>query len=600
MCNQETRGTPKVKNRSYIIKTSLILLLFSGFCWADDAIYKDRFEAFRKHDNHDPMFSNQAVIDVVRDAMLSNDDYSIDQVIFGLRNLATKIHFGAWLQTDILRVKREIPNRSFIQIPAFKNYLINYWEQKYKQFGEIPNIKSLIPTGTTVDTEELLSFLDRHPWIYVPDILATFYPEDRDVYDLIWKVHQSDDLARTMTLLNKGKFSTERATKIRIDTMRQGLILAASSSADARAQALSDAKIAVLALGRFRSPRGLQALNDNLHRIEFYPTIVTAIAAYGKDAEPYLESLKSMKEHELAKRNIGPYQGITQSIDFLQFLIDPLNYCCAEENLLPVHVYKKFEEKEVFNEHFPNRLVHRLIQTALVDPRPEVLDNTLRGIGELTSRVEHSHRNEITPVPPMRRLADIPGFKEFLLEHWSNRLDDSQNSTVVDKGSTYDSVQRPGWQYIPEILSTHYPRDAEIHRFLWEVIDASETFRLIRLLNNSQDRSYKASQLRISQLKSNQLDVIKEAALGLGWFQPEGGLEALAEELGRRDTALPVIIKSLVAYGQDAEPYLGHLKQISLDRTFSSMSVESREESLNSMATLVYMIKNPSKFSLQN
>ena len=587
----------------FFLKKRFPLIFYFGFCLICVNVFADKNNVLDKYSLNDPMFSNQAFAFVIRNAILSDDVSSINRILLELRDFSDQIYIEAWLQNEVFKLKSEIPSRSLKHIPEFKHFLINYWQTNFDKTGSVPTDVSSKLLDEISGLEDLLVFFDSYPWTYVPEILSTFYPGDSDVHDFIWHIHSRSNPTKTMTLLNKGQFRTEEATNLRIKILREG-VAQKSPYREVRdiavhhAQALNDAELATQALGRFRTPDGLQTLADHIHRTELYPTIITAIVAYGKEAEPYLETLKSLKEHDLAKRHAGPYKGVIQTVEFLEYLIDH-SQCCKDQQQIPLYIFEQFSKSEIFDRQFPNKTVHPLVKNALSDPRPQVLDYVLRGIGNLSVKLELGYRGDDKPIPPIRRLSDIPGFKELLIEHWMDRINDNDRNTNNVRIDSYESTKRPGWHLIPEILSIHFPRDVEVQNFLWDAVKPIEMNRLLRVLNNSQDASDKATRLRITQLQSKDLEVVKEAALGLGWVPSDMGLEALAKELGRRDDALPVIIKSLVAYGQDAEPYLHRLEQISSDRAFTSMSVQSRENSLSSLATLDYIFNNPWKFILQ-
>lgn len=126
------------------------------------------------------------------------------------------------------------------------------------------------------------------------------------------------------------------------------------------------------------------------------------------------------------------------------------------------------------------------------------------------------------------------------------------------------------------------------------------TYRLLRLLNNAQDTSSKANELRQHHLLSDNLEVAKEAAVALGWFPSKRGLNALSSHLDRRDELLPVINKTLVTCGKDTESVFEQIQNIPFDEAFALMPEESREDiqSSSSIATLNYIIKNPQIFGL--
>ena len=583
-------------NRKFLSYLSFLLILLSSLSAAGDREYEDEYESFKKNDLLDPEFSNRAAIDVVRKAIRSEDPKSKEHIIQGLGKLAVQIDIGNWVLTDVLRLKREMTSRSFEFAPDLKYFLIYYWKTNYDESWKFPDFESMNIDEDSVDSEEFAKLLEFPVWLVVPKILATFYPEDPDVHDFIWENAEKSNPAQTLSLLNTGKFGTAKATQLRIALLNKYLKTEFVDQTE-RSEAHHNANLAISGLGRYRSPIGLQALGEHLERREFYPFIVTAITAYGANAEPYIKSLKRIKEHDLAKRNIGPYKGVQLPIEFLLFLVND-EPCCSNANDIPLSVYQEFEETERFNRNFPNKTVHPLIQVALADPRPEVHHHLLRGLGRLSTRLEVSLREHVTPVPPMRRLSDVLGLKELLLKHWTDGVSNADIHTHDGKPPTHHSSEDPGWQYVPEILSVHYPRDKEVQNFLWSLEETITTSRLLRLLNNAQDTSSKANELRLYHLHSDKLEVAKEAAFGLGWFPSARGLNALSIHLDRRDELLPVVINSLIAYGTDAKPIIEQVQKIPSDSSFALMPEESQEAILSSIATLDYIIKNPQIFDL--
>lgn len=582
--------------RAILAYLASLLVLLSGLCVAEDREYKDEFEAFEKNDLRDPAFSNQAAIDVVRKAIRSEDANSIEHMIRGLGILATQIYIGSWVLTDVVQLRREITSRSFEFTPELKYFLIHYWNTNNDESWQPPDFESMDIDDDSLDTEEFEKLLDFPVWLQVPNILATFYPEDMDVYEFICENVDLNHPVSTLNLLNIGKYRTEQATNLRIELLNNFVETKFTVQTE-RSEALYNAKLAITGLGRYRSPIGLSKLSKHLDRKELLPSIVTAIAAHGVNAKPYIKSLKRIRKDYLDKHGFGLYQEVKPTIDFLLFLInqDP---CCLQGIEIPLHIYQEFEEVEIFNRNFPNKTIHPLIQVALAGPRPEVHHHVLRGLGRLSTKLEASLRESVAPVPPMRLLSDVPGLKELLLKHWTDGLNTADILRNEGKTPNHHISEDPGWQYVPEILSVHYPRDKEVHSFLWSLKETATTYRLLRLLNNAQDASSKANELRLYHLHSDKLEVAKEAAVGLGWFPSAQGLNALSIHLDRRDELLPVIINSLVAYRMDAKPIFKQVQKIPTDARFALMPQESQENILSSIATLDYIIKNPQIFDL--
>ncbi|MYJ76335.1 MAG: hypothetical protein F4089_15155 [Gammaproteobacteria bacterium] len=173
------------------------------------------------------------------------------------------------------------------------------FEPLRRQFAAVPGLKErlmeFVRNGAHLDRNwtdpqveyASLSEAERQQlltWSSAQLALPVYFPQDPAVHDfLIDRWRQVDDASGLATLLYSGRFRSEPADEIRIAALH------APNTADAVAAAKG------LALSG--SDAALAALVANLDRRDFaLQTIVEAIATFGTQAKPHLDSLLGLRK----------------------------------------------------------------------------------------------------------------------------------------------------------------------------------------------------------------------------------------------------------------------------------------------------------------
>ncbi|MCY3840993.1 MAG: hypothetical protein OXH09_20510 [Gammaproteobacteria bacterium] len=117
-------------------------------------------------------------------------------------------------------------------------------------------------------------------WLIVPHILANAFPQDEDVHQLIWEMHAylEGDAARTLVLLNAGRFRTPEADQLRMDSLAADDGLTLRHAADGIAMSKPEGGLDALGSAVRRDPANAHFLID-------------AIVSYGPAAIPLIRDI---------------------------------------------------------------------------------------------------------------------------------------------------------------------------------------------------------------------------------------------------------------------------------------------------------------------
>ena len=120
-------------------------------------------------------------------------------------------------------------------------------------------------------------------WSNVPSILAALYPQDEEVHEIIWDGYDPENPANVLDWLNRGKFTTEKATELRVQALeiRDGLAPLYAS----------------VGLGLTKTNESLKALVDRLEKDPgsraLCAHLIEAIASHDESAIPHLALLQN-------------------------------------------------------------------------------------------------------------------------------------------------------------------------------------------------------------------------------------------------------------------------------------------------------------------
>lgn len=188
----------------------------------------------------DGVFSQEIPADVanaiVLQALVSGNREFVRRAVDGMM-WYTFVEDGTYEKYVKSKFPKVLPSRAFHRVPKLKSFLIGYSRDGFRRDG--PDIDLVEPEGR----------LRVSAWLAGSVLLAHLFPNDLEVHDFIFEVHSKENTATTLRLLSSGKFRTERANRFRIESLklkRPSAVLAAK------------------ALGEFRTPEGLIALENAL------------------------------------------------------------------------------------------------------------------------------------------------------------------------------------------------------------------------------------------------------------------------------------------------------------------------------------------------
>lgn len=219
--------------------------------------------------------------------------------------------------------------------------------------------------------------------------------------------------------------------------------------------------------------------------------------------------------------------------------------------------FNQLLKKDLLDPDFSNASVNRMVFAGINSKNPEIVELTVKSIGSLAAMIEVASWEERIVPPVTRRIQDVPGLKKFLIKYWT----DGRSRDGFPPPRTDDGISLPSWTLALRVLAVYYPGDPEVHDFIWET-SGDNPLALLRNLNIGAFRTPEADQLRFANLDApaEEFYLARHAAKGLAMSQPSGSLEALMEQLDRRDNALPDIVEAIVAHGSSATPYLNSLE----------------------------------------
>ncbi len=229
------------------------------------------------------------------------DDYSDKElqnfVAQGLESESAEIFSAtvgslAWYAVHTITQRDESGNprfdRGLTSVPGLKQKLINYWRTNKTE-------DSYPLTADDVDNSvefrnELLVLAHDFAWSYVPPTLAALFPKDKEVHAILWEGHDPENPAIILDWLNRGQFTTDEATEIRLKSL---------SSLD-----VPTLIFAAIGLGFTESEKVLIALVDRLERDSgdraVRAHLIDSIVAHGERAISHFDLLvKAAKASDL-------------------------------------------------------------------------------------------------------------------------------------------------------------------------------------------------------------------------------------------------------------------------------------------------------------
>ena len=235
---------------------------------------------------YDPKIDNELVNEVLEEALFGDDSDLANAAIGAIGWYVARLVTERWqpLEDDPLA------DRDFGSISGLRKFLINSWTEEYEKNPDyIADMSDADWTNTLeVRNERTLYRLDK-VWMTIPGILASLFPKDSEVHDILWKVYDPSQNLQMLSRLEAGEFSTIKATDFRID-----VLLSEETGHFEKA-------IAARGLGLFPSEKGFDALLTRLKNKEEPTTaiahIIEAIVAHGTKAVPFADLVRNTADH---------------------------------------------------------------------------------------------------------------------------------------------------------------------------------------------------------------------------------------------------------------------------------------------------------------
>ena len=176
---------------------------------------EDIYEGFASVGMFDPKRPNEEVNRLILQGIVSDSPRIVELTIRAMGAHAISLAFS--------ESHSSVPVRDFAAVPGLKQFLIGYWHDKIATEGFVHQRpqragESSLRSESNPWVEVVDSAAD---WLTVPRVLATTFPGDEDVHEIIWEMHPylGSSAARTLSLLNSGRFRTPEADKLRIDSL---------------------------------------------------------------------------------------------------------------------------------------------------------------------------------------------------------------------------------------------------------------------------------------------------------------------------------------------------------------------------------------------
>ena len=202
-----------------------VALCLAGAAAADDA---ERYRFFLEEGVLDAAVSNETANALVREGIASDSAEIVDLTVRALGELASPRLPGPPSPHG------PRPERTFAEVAGLKAFLIGRFRARHQGPGRnLQRIERESVEGVaTVPGDDLESYRKelrrRAPaWTLIPQVLCAFWPQDDDVHELIWAIHDTDgsppvdQRMRTLGLLNAGGFATQRANEFRLRHLQE-------------------------------------------------------------------------------------------------------------------------------------------------------------------------------------------------------------------------------------------------------------------------------------------------------------------------------------------------------------------------------------------
>ena len=220
----------------------------------------------------DPSWSDERIFEAIQQGLSYQDSSVVNATIGAMAWIAAYADLKLEDRRSTQRVVRNLG-----RLPDLKEYLINRWNEEYRQ-----NSNPWIGSERTKFVEIRDSKTVWKPewaWLTIPVILATFFRQDPEIVEVLWQAHNPRHPELLLSLLNVARIETEEANEFRVQILF-----------DQKVSTFATA-LAIKSLGRFRSDDGLAALVSRLRQDDISSDVASlllvSIAAHGDATNLY-------------------------------------------------------------------------------------------------------------------------------------------------------------------------------------------------------------------------------------------------------------------------------------------------------------------------
>ena len=186
------------------------------------------------------------------------------------------------------------------------------------------------------------------------------------------------------------------------------------------------------------------------------------------------------------------------------------------------NLYERLGATLIYSHDFSNEEVNRLVAKGVASEDPEIVELTLDAIGVMArstligmwmESLDMLYGPSTVHAWPKRALAEIPGLKDFLIQHFDQQcerwLREKYPFEIGEMGDDLDMRKPmaglPGWTFIPTVLALHWPRDANVESFLLDRDEPPDKPEKLVLLNVGGFTSPEANAVRLAALSDDSI-----------------------------------------------------------------------------------------------
>lgn len=221
-------------------------------------------------------YSNDELQKLVAEG-IANDDADIVNATIGSLS---------WYAVHTLTQRDESGNprfdRGLQSVPDLKQSLISVWRDN-KSEDTYPLTEEDFENSVEYRNDQMVPVPTlEFAWSFIPSTLASLFPKDQEVHEILWDGYDPENPTTILDWLNRGQFTTEKATKLRLELL---------NSVDGLAPIY-----AAIGLGFTESADALSALVDRLEKDPgnrvLCAHLIDSIVAHGESAIPHLALLR--------------------------------------------------------------------------------------------------------------------------------------------------------------------------------------------------------------------------------------------------------------------------------------------------------------------